>query len=93
MKTHADAFNWRPKDKIEPIIGEIIENITEETALLGGRLTPRIFIKKFTTVLDIIEQNKNKYKTEEDILDLFESQEVDNVKDDFDEFDDDDDWD
>ena len=93
LKTHADAFNWRPKDKIEPIIGEIIENITEETALLGGRLTPRIFIKKFTTVLDIIEQNKNKYKTEEDILDLFESQEVDNVKDDFDEFDDDDDWD
>ena len=93
LNTHADAFNWRPKDKIEPILGEIIDNITEETALLGGKMTPRIFIKKFTTVLDIIEQNKNKYRTSDDILDLFESQEVDNTKDDFDEFEDDDDWD
>jgi hypothetical protein len=54
-----------------------------KAALTGGKVTPRIFVRTFISVLDIVQQNPEELGTKEKILELFEKQEVLEIDDDF----------
>ena len=63
---------------------------------MGGRVTPRTFIRSFISVLDTVQQNQSFFDDPQKIIELFEKQEpIDdgfggNIDfDDIDEFDDD----
>ena len=92
---HEEVYNWNASDKISPVIDDIIAIHLTDASLVGGKVTPRTFIRSFISVLDTVQQNQSFFKDPNQIIELFEKQEtsVDFEKDidfeDIDEFDDD----
>lgn len=89
IEMHSDAYNWDAKAKIGPIVEAIAENHVSNAGLTAGKVKARVFIRKFITLLDTVEQNQNHFNSPEDILDEFNGN-IDQIdEDEFDEYDDD----
>ena len=95
MIMHSEAYKWNASDRISPILSDIVDRHVKKASLTGGKVTPRMFVRAFISVLDTVQQNQNHFKKSEDILELFEDKEGEvggeEFPDDFD-FDDDEDW-
>lgn len=76
MKMHNEAFEWNSDEKISPLVGGIVDVHEANAQLTGGKVTPRIFIRSFLSVLDTVQQNPKELNTEEKILKLFEEREI-----------------
>ena len=75
IKMHALAYAWDPKDRMNPVLEEILNYYEERAVLTGGKVIPRDFIRAFVGALDTIQLHPDIYQTEEDILGLFEKEE------------------
>lgn len=95
MIMHSEAYKWNASDRISPILSDIVDRHVKKASLTGGKVTPRMFVRAFISVLDTVQQNQSHFKKPEDILALFEDKEGEvggeEFPDDFD-FDDDEDW-
>ncbi|MEJ8543381.1 BREX system ATP-binding domain-containing protein [Methanothermobacter wolfeii] len=72
ISMHEELYDWDAgivRDSLEGIISR-----HESSAELTGYIPPRIFVKSFISVLDVVQQNPE-LKTEDEILDLFEEKE------------------
>ena len=86
---HSEAYDWKAEDIMDDAISEIVDLHIQNAGLTGGKVTPRIFVRVFISVLDTVQQNQNEFNNTEDILKLFESREDEIDEDDFfDDFDD-----
>ena len=90
---HEEVYKWNASDKINPILDDIVAIHVENAGLMGGKVTPRTFIRSFISVLDTVQQNQSFFKNSSDILEMFREQENSGNDFDFDEIDEfDDDW-
>lgn len=76
MIMHAQVFEWNAKEKISPMIEEIVLTHEETAGLTGGKVTPRMFIRSFVSVLDTVQQNPEEFSTDKDILKVFAEKET-----------------
>ncbi|MDR2624049.1 MAG: ATP-binding protein [Methanobrevibacter sp.] len=76
MIIHEDAYKWNGGEKINPIIDTIIDKHQENAELTGGKITPRIFIRSFISILDTVQQNQDFFSDSNSILTLFEDKEA-----------------
>lgn len=91
MDMHNQAFEWDSKQKISPLINNIIDIHEENAQLTGGKVTPRIFIRSFLSILDTVQQNPKELDSDEKILQLFEEREIE-LEEEFEKEFDEDDW-
>ena len=89
LDMHSEAYNWDANKKIGPIVDNIADEMVSNAGLTGGRVTARVFVRKFITLLDTVEQNQSHFNTPEDILNEFIENTGQIEEDEFDEFDDD----
>ena len=86
---HSVAYDWEAKDIMNDAIEGIVDLHVQNAGLTGGKVTPRIFVRVFISVLDTVQQNQSEFKNSEDILKLFESKKEEFDEDEFfDDFDD-----
>ena len=76
MIMHEEVYEWNGSEKISPVIGEIVDKHEENAGLTGGKVTPRIFVRSFISVLDTVQQNPDEFNTDKDILKVFEEKET-----------------
>ena len=76
MNMHEQVFEWNAKEKISPMIEEIVLTHEENAGLTGGKVTPRVFIRSFVSVLDTVQQNPEEFSTDKDILKVFAEKET-----------------
>lgn len=76
MEMHTNLFKWNAKNMIGSVVSRIVEVHENRASLTGGRVTPRIYIRSFLSVLDTVHQNPNDLDSEEKILQLFEEREI-----------------
>lgn len=76
MIMHEQVFEWNAKEKISPMIEEIVLTHEENAGLTGGKVTPRVFIRSFVSVLDTVQQNPDEFGTDKDILKVFAEKET-----------------
>ena len=76
MIMHEEVFKWNAKEKISPMIEDIVLTHEENAGLTGGKVTPRIFIRSFVSVLDTVQQNPEEFSTDKDILKVFAEKET-----------------
>lgn len=76
MEMHNEAFEWDSTQTINPVINGIVDIHEENAQLTGGKVTPRIFIRSFLSVLDTVQQNPDELNTDKKILQLFEEREI-----------------
>ena len=89
---HEKTYNWDASDKINPVLNDIVAISVENAGLTGKEITPRVFIRSFISVLDIVQQNQESFKEPSEILKLFDVNSIgqdNNFDDEIDEFDDD----
>ena len=89
MIMHSEAYNWNASDRINPIISDLVDMHINNASLIGGKVTPRVFVRSFISVLDTVQQNQSSFKESEDILKLFENKEKELEEDFLDDLDDD----
>lgn len=73
---HENVYKWNGSEKIEPVMENIVDVHEENAGLTGGRVTPRIFVRSFMSVLDTIQQNPDEFNEDKDILKVFEEKET-----------------
>jgi thiaminase len=83
VEMHSSVYNWKAETIINPLIDDIVDMHETKAALTGGKVTPRIFVRTFISVLDTVQQNPEELGTKEKILELFEKEEVLEIDDDF----------
>lgn len=77
MIIHSEVYKWNAKNKINPILKDIIKYIQEENIGLTGRKSiPRDFIKRFVSLLDIVQQDQSSFKDSQSILEILSKREV-----------------
>jgi Protein of unknown function (DUF2791). len=76
MIMHEEVFEWNGSDQISPVLESIVDLHEENAALTGGKVTPRMFVRSFISVLDTVQQNPNEFDTDKDILKVFEEKET-----------------
>lgn len=76
MIMHEQVFEWNAKEKISPMIEDIVLTHEENAGLTGGKVTPRLFIRSFIGVLDTVQQNPEEFSTDKDILKVFAEKET-----------------
>ena len=55
MIMHEEVFEWNGNDKINPVLENIVDLHEENAALTGGKVTPRMFVRSFISVLDTVQ--------------------------------------
>jgi BREX system ATP-binding protein BrxC/D len=73
---HSEVFNWNGNKMISPFIRNIVDVHENNAELTGGKVTPRIFVRTFISILDTVQQNPEKLNNKEEILKLFEEREI-----------------
>lgn len=76
MIIHQEVYEWNGSEQISPVIGKIVDKHEENAGLTGGKVTPRLFVRSFISVLDTIQQNPDEFNTDKDILKVFEEKET-----------------
>lgn len=76
MFMHEEVFEWNASEQISPVISDIVDIHEENAGLTGGRVTPRIFVRSFISVLDTVQQNQVEFKESKDVLKVFEEKET-----------------
>lgn len=76
MIMHEEVFEWNGSDQVSPVLENIVDLHEENAALTGGKVTPRMFVRSFISVLDTVQQNPNEFGTDKDILKVFEEKET-----------------
>ncbi|AUB58799.1 hypothetical protein BK008_11095 [Methanobacterium sp. MZ-A1] len=76
MIMHEEVFEWNGSDQISPVLESIVDLHEENAALTGGKVTPRMFVRSFISVLDTVQQNPDEFDTDKDILKVFEEKET-----------------
>lgn len=76
MIMHEEVFEWNGSDQISPVLESIVDLHEENAALTGGKVTPRLFVRSFISVLDTVQQNPDEFDTDKDILKVFEEKET-----------------
>jgi hypothetical protein len=76
MIMHEEVFEWNGSDQITPVLESIVGIHEENAALTGGKVTPRMFVRSFISVLDTVQQNPNEFDSDADILKVFEEKET-----------------
>ncbi len=76
MNMHGEVYNWEVDKKIGPCIESIVDTHENNAKLTGGKVTPRIFIRSFISILDTVQQNPDGLNNEDEILRLFEEKEI-----------------
>ena len=76
MIMHEEVFEWNGNDQISPVLERIVDLHEANAALTGGKVTPRMFVRSFVSVLDTVQQNPNEFDTDKDILKVFEEKET-----------------
>ena len=87
---HEEVYQWDSSESIAPVLDDIVAIHVRDAGLTGGKITPRVFIRSFISVLDTIQQNQSFFNNHGKILELFEKQEATHeTLEEIDEFDDD----
>ena len=76
MIMHEEVFEWNGSDQISPVLENIVDLHEENAKLTGGKVTPRMFVRSFISVLDTVQQNPDEFDTDKDILKVFEEKET-----------------
>lgn len=76
MIMHEEVFEWNASEQISPVLGSIVDIHEENAGLTGGKVTPRIFVRSFISVLDTVQQNPDEFQNDKDILRVFEEKET-----------------
>lgn len=76
MEMHGEVYSWDVNEKMGPCIGSIVDTHENNAELTGGKVTPRIFIRSFISILDTVQQNPDGLNNEDEILRLFEEKEI-----------------
>jgi hypothetical protein len=79
IEIHDLAYNWDPRQKMNPpVLEQILDYYESRAGLSGGKVIPRDFIRGFVSVLDVTQQNPE--ITEEEILGLLEEEKSEEEK-------------
>lgn len=89
LEMHSEVYNWDAAEKFNPIIENIAEKHVSDSSWTGGRVTARIFIRKFISLLDTVQQNQELFNTPEDIQNEFDKKSNEEFAERYDDFDDD----
>lgn len=76
MIMHEEVYEWNASEQVSPVIGNIVDTHEENAGLTGGKVTPRIFVRSFISVLDTVQQNPDEFQSDNDILKVFEDKET-----------------
>lgn len=76
LEMHQEAYEWDGNSLINPSLEGIVEIHESNAELTGYKVTPRVFLRSFISVLDTVQQNPNEIDTTEKILKLFEEKEI-----------------
>ncbi len=76
MIMHEEVYGWNGSEKISPVIEGIVNIHAENAGLTGGKVTPRLFVRSFMSVLDTVQQNPHEFNNDKDILKVFEEKET-----------------
>lgn len=77
MSIHENVYKWNVKDKINPVLDDIIEIHIKNAGLTGGKVTPRTFNRSFVSILDTVQQNQSHFKDSMDVLNLVKNEDSD----------------
>ena len=88
LEMHCEVYEWEGIEKFNPIINDIVEKHVLDASLTGGKVTARIFIRKFISLLDTVQQNQNLFNTPQDILKEFSEKSNEIFVEELDNFDD-----
>ena len=88
LEMHSEVYNWDACEKFNPILENIAEKHVLDASVTGNRVTARIFIRKFISLLDTVQQNQELFKTSEDILIEFDEKPNELFAEEYDTFDD-----
>ena len=73
---HEEVYQWDSSENITPVLDDIVGIHVRDAGLTGGKITPRVFIRSFISVLDTVQQNQSFFNNPSKILELFEKQEA-----------------
>ncbi len=76
MEMHEEVYDWQATERISPCLENIVDTHESNAELTGGKVTPRVFIRSFISILDTVQQNPDGLKNEDEILKLFEEREI-----------------
>ena len=71
---HSKAYNWDANEKFSPVLEELIDFKINQSSLFGCSLSIKRFVQWFICCLDVIEQNPNHFKNDQDILNYFKNE-------------------
>jgi thiaminase len=83
VEMHSSVYKWKAENLINPVIDDIVDMHENNALLTGGKVTPRVYVRTFISVLDTVQQNPEELCTKDKILELFEKEEVLEIDDDF----------
>lgn len=76
LSMHQEVYSWDGDSIINPTLEGIVEVHESNAELTGYKVTPRVFIRSFISVLDTVQQNPVELDDTEKILKLFEDKEI-----------------
>lgn len=76
LAMHEDVYQWDGNSLLTPTLEGIVEVHENNAELTGFKVTPRVFVRSFISVLDTVQQNPEDLDSEEKILKLFEEKEI-----------------
>lgn len=88
LEMHSDIYEWDAFEKFNPIIDNIAEKHVLDASVTGDKVTARIFIRKFISLLDTVQQNQELFNNPEDILIEFDEKPNKQYAEEYDNFDD-----
>ena len=90
LEMHSEVYNWDAAERFNfNLIDQIAEKHVSDASWTGGRVTARIFIRKFISLLDTVQQNQEVFNTPEDIQKEFDKKSNEEFAERYDDFDDD----
>jgi hypothetical protein len=76
LNMHLEVYEWDGAGLISSSIEGIVSAHESNAGLKSHKVTPRVFVRSFISVMDTVQQNPEELKTEDEVLNLFEEREI-----------------